>query len=119
MLKVGISLNNEILYSKLKIDTFKTGFPLTRCTAYSHKFSFLLITRKLKLLELRVVISAKINSTILNILSQKPSLYDLQKLRYNFYIWAPNRITCKKGRGLAAKLIIGVELQNFAHLFFI
>ena len=84
MLKVGISLNNEILYSKLKIDTFKTGFPLTHCTAYSHKFSFLIITQKLKLLELRIIVSANINSTIVNILSPKPSLYELQRLRYDF-----------------------------------
>ena len=41
-------------------------------------------TRKRKVVELRVVISANINSSIAVILSPKWSLYDLQKLRYRF-----------------------------------
>ena len=42
-------------------------------------------------LELRVVISANINSTIAVILSPNLSLYDLQKPRYDFYIFALKR----------------------------
>ncbi len=47
-------------------------------------------------LELRVVISANINSTIAVILKKKKSLYDLQKPRY---IYGENAATPKKGRG--------------------
>ncbi len=54
------------------------------------------ITRKLKGLELRVVISANIKSTIAVILSPNLSLYDLQKPRYRF---GPNAATPKNGRG--------------------
>ena len=43
--------------------------------------SFSRITQKRKVLQLRVVISANINSGIAVILSLKWSLYDLQKLR--------------------------------------
>ena len=43
--------------------------------------SFSRFTRKRKVLELRVVISANINSGIAVILSSKWGLYDLQKLR--------------------------------------
>ena len=39
-------------------------------------------------LELRVVISANINSTIAVILKKKLSLYDLQKPRYDFLPFA-------------------------------
>ena len=39
-------------------------------------------------LELRVVISANINSTIAVILSPSSSLYDLQKPRYEFPLFA-------------------------------
>ena len=39
-------------------------------------------------LELRVVISANINSTIAVILSPNLSLYDLQKPRYDFSVFA-------------------------------
>ena len=41
--------------------------------------------RKRKVVKLRVVISANINSFTAVILSQKGRLYDLQKLRYGFY----------------------------------
>ena len=44
-------------------------------------------------LELRVVISANINSTIAVILSPKLSLYDLQKPRYDIAIFAISRAT--------------------------
>ena len=54
------------------------------------------ITRKLNGLELRVVISANINSTIAVILSPNLSLYDLQKPRYIHGVIAA---TPKKGRG--------------------
>ena len=54
------------------------------------------ITRKLKGLELRVVISANINSTIAVILEKKLGLYDLQKPRYEYGQIAT---TPKKGRG--------------------
>ena len=47
-------------------------------------------------LELRVVISANINSTIAVILSPNLSLYDLQKPRYIYGVIAA---TPKKGRG--------------------
>ena len=53
-------------------------------------------TRKRRGLELRVVISANINSTIANILSPNLTLYDLQKLRY---IYGEIAATHKKGRG--------------------
>ena len=44
-------------------------------------------------LELRIVISANINSTIAVILSPNSSLYDLQKPRYNFSLFAITRAT--------------------------
>ena len=44
-------------------------------------------------LELRVVISANINSTIAVILKKKLSLYDLQKPRYDFAFFAIVRAT--------------------------
>jgi len=44
-------------------------------------------------LELRVVISANINSTIAVILSPNLSLYDLQKPRYDLSIFALTRAT--------------------------
>ena len=44
-------------------------------------------------LELRVVISANINSTIAVILSPNSSLYDLQKPRYDIAIFAISRAT--------------------------
>ena len=47
----------------------------------SRENSFSRFTRKRKVLELRVVISANINSGIAVILSLKWGLYDLQKLR--------------------------------------
>ena len=46
------------------------------------EFGFLLISRKVKVLELRVVLSANINMHIAVILSYLSSLYDVQKLRY-------------------------------------
>ena len=47
-------------------------------------------------LELRFIISANINSTIVVILSPNLSLYDLQKPRYIYGVIAA---TPKKGRG--------------------
>ena len=47
-------------------------------------FSFLQITRKRKVVELRVVISANINMHIASNLSPKTSHYDLQKRKYDF-----------------------------------
>jgi len=44
-------------------------------------------------LELKVVISANINSTIAVILSPNSSLYDLQKPRYKFLTFAKNART--------------------------
>ena len=44
-------------------------------------------------LELRVIISANINSTIAVILSPNLSLYDLQKPRYGLLIFAISRAT--------------------------
>ena len=44
-------------------------------------------------LELRVVISANIKSTIAVILSPNSSLYDLQKPRYDIAIFAISRAT--------------------------
>ena len=44
-------------------------------------------TRKRKVVELRVVISANIKSGIAVILSQNLSLYDLQKPRYDFTLF--------------------------------
>ena len=52
-------------------------------------FKFFRLSQKVKVLELRVVISANINMHIPVILSLKPSLYDLQKLRYRVPTWAP------------------------------
>ena len=46
------------------------------------EYGFLLISRKVKDLELRVVLSANINMHIAVILSYLSSLYDVQKLRY-------------------------------------
>ena len=43
--------------------------------------------RKRKVVELRVVISANINSGVAVILSPKWSLYDLQKPRYDFTLF--------------------------------
>ena len=51
-------------------------------------------TRKIKGLELRFVIRANINMTILNILSPNVDLYDLQELRYRYHVIAA---TSKKG----------------------
>ena len=48
------------------------------------KNAFSRFRRKRRVVELRVVISANINMPIPVILSLKPSLYDLQKLRYEF-----------------------------------
>ena len=57
--------------------------------------------RKLKGLELRVVISANINSTIANILSPNLTLYDLQK---PIYAYGQIAATPKKGRGHLCKM---------------
>ena len=48
------------------------------------KNAFSRFRRKRRVVELRVVVSANINMHIPVILSLKPSLYDLQKLRYEF-----------------------------------
>ena len=48
--------------------------------------SFSRFTRKRKVLELRVAISANINMHIPVILSPKSSLYDLQRPKYDFAI---------------------------------
>ena len=60
----------------------KTRFSAYRDIASHDVFSFSPFTRKRKVLELSVVISANINLHIAVILSPKTSLYDLQKLRY-------------------------------------
>ena len=54
-------------------------------------------------LELKVVISANINSTIAVILQKKLSLYDLQKPRY---IYGEIAATPKKGRGHFEVIIV-------------
>ena len=48
------------------------------------EFGFLQISRKVKVLELRVVLSAQTNMHIAVILSQKLTLYDLRKPRYRY-----------------------------------
>ena len=48
------------------------------------EFSFLQISRKLKVLELRVVLSANINMHLPVILSYVLAFHDIQKLRYSY-----------------------------------
>ncbi len=60
------------------------------------KFSFLQISRKGRVLELRVVLSVYINMHIAVILSYKLTLYGLQKLRYGISLFAHE---WKNGRG--------------------
>ena len=68
--KAGLYDLQKPRYSFAKLATGENGFSR--------------FTRKWKVVELRVVISANINMLIPVILSLKPSLYDLQKLRYEF-----------------------------------
>ena len=53
--------------------------------------------QKVKLLELRDVITAQINLHIPVRLSPKTSLYDLQKARYDFISGRPIKLPVKKG----------------------
>ena len=57
------------------------------------RICFLQISRKVKVLELRVVLSAYINSCIAVILSPNLTLYDLQKLRYGIRVLASTLAT--------------------------
>ena len=56
-------------------------------------------------LELRVVISAIINSTIANILSPNLTLYDLQKPRYELTNMVKSRRRPKKGVAVFCKTL--------------
>ncbi len=71
-----------------KIDNFLNSLMLRQ-----RRFSFWRFTTKRMGLELRVVISANINSTIAVILSPNLSLYDLQKPRYDFLLFAITHAT--------------------------
>ena len=70
-----------------KIDHFLHFF------MFKGNFSFWRFTGKRMGLELRVVISANINLTIAVILSLNLSLYELQKPRYDFPLFAIARVT--------------------------
>ena len=81
------------------------------CCVYRN-FSFWRFTRKRMGLELRVVISANIKSTIAVILQKKLSLYDLQKPRYDFVF------SRKIARDKNAIFAINAALTNYATNFF-
>ena len=83
------------------------------------EFSFLHFSQKVKVLELRVVVQTYINLHIPVILSPNSSLYDLQKRRYRFWLWAPNRNAGENGRGREARSRIDLEISNLEVFRFI
>ena len=70
------------------------------------EFGFLLISQKVKVLELRVVLSAHINMHIAVILSYLSSLYDVQKLRYG----QNDLLTPYKGSLRSSKIFFNVTV---------
>ena len=80
-------------YDQPRIKNAKLLFLATR---YSHKISFLWFSRKISILAYMLIHKSNINVAIANILLYWKSLYDLQKPRYNFCIFA---IHAKSGRG--------------------